>query len=409
MPRYQQKRTSRPGGRSSFGGGQQRRNSGGSRPAGKGRQPKKDYIHPSRFIRVAKPVAEEVYVPLHSFADFELEQLLKDNLQKMGFEQPSPIQDQTIPLGLQGNDILGIANTGTGKTAAFALPVLNRLIKEPTSRAIIMAPTRELAQQIEEQCRVIAKGSGLTGALLIGGAAMGPQLRDLRTNPRIVIGTPGRIKDHMERGSLKLHDCNVIVLDEVDRMLDMGFVNDITTILSNTSEDKQSFYFSATLDKRVQGIIENFSHEPVQVSIKSGETSDNVHQDVILAPTNGEKIEKLHDLLINESTTKTIIFDDTQRSVDRLSQELANRGFSVDSIHGGKNQSQRSRILKKFKTNDITVLVATDVAARGLDVSDITHVVNFNTPQTYDDYVHRIGRTGRAGKVGYAFTFIDRV
>lgn len=377
------------------------------RPQTKGRQPKKAYIHPSKFIQSAKPRSEEKYIPDHSFNDFAIHPLLKRNLENMGFHDPSPIQDQTIPHGLMGKDIVGIANTGTGKTAAFALPILSRLIAEPASRAIILAPTRELAEQIEQQCRLIAKGSGLNGALLIGGASMGPQLRALRFSPQIIIGTPGRIKDHLERGTLSISNCNLVVLDEVDRMLDMGFIHDITHILSHTSDSRQSFYFSATLDTRVRGIIDGFSNDPIHISVKSGETSDNVDQDVV-SFAGHEKIDKLHDILIQDETTKAIVFDDTHRSVEKLSKELAARGFVADSIHGGKSQSQRQRVLKKFKTNEINVLVATDVAARGLDVSDISHVINYSLPQSYDDYVHRIGRTGRAGRVGYALTFVEK-
>lgn len=379
----------------------------GARPHRKSRQPKKDYIHPSKFIQSAKPIQEEVYVPLHRFQDFDIDKLIKRNLSAMGYIDPSPIQDQTIPVSLAGKDIVGIANTGTGKTAAFAIPVLNKLIADPNSKALILAPTRELAEQIEQQCRMIAKGSGLDGALLIGGTAMGPQLRDLRYSPTIIIGTPGRIRDHLERGSLKLSDCNLVVLDEVDRMLDMGFVHDITSILSRTSPHRQGFYFSATLDNRVRGIIEKFSHEPTHVSVKSGDTSDSVDQNIVKFSSLENKVDTLHDILIKNGTTKTIIFDDTHRSVEKLSKELVARGFMSDSIHGGKSQSQRQRVLKRFKASEITVLVATDVAARGLDVSDITHVINYSLPQSYDDYVHRIGRTGRAGKVGYALTFVE--
>lgn len=385
------------GGRSNF-----------SRPQTKSRQPKKAYIHPSKFVQAAKPRTEETYIPLHSFQDFKIDALLMRNLQTMGFQNPSPIQDQAIPQGLAGKDIIGIANTGTGKTAAFAVPVLNRLITESASKAIILAPTRELAEQIEQQCRMIAKGSGLAGALLIGGAAMGPQLKSLSYNPRIIIGTPGRIKDHLERGSLNIADCNIVVLDEVDRMLDMGFVHDITHILNQARRERQSFYFSATLDARVQGIIASFSQDPIHISVKSGDTSDNVDQNIVSYAGNENKIDTLHDILIQNGATKTIVFDDTHRSVEKLSKELMARGFLADSIHGGKTQPQRQRVLKRFKNSEITVLVATDVAARGLDVSDITHVINYSLPQSYDDYVHRIGRTGRAGKVGYALTFVEK-
>lgn len=366
------------------------------------------YINPARFISPAKPVKEEIFIPENSFQDFDLVSLIKDNLLSMGYQTPSPIQDKTIPLGIKGSDIVGIANTGTGKTAAFAVPVINKLIGDSNSKAIILAPTRELAQQIESQVAQIAKGSGITAALLIGGARMMPQLRELEHKPRIIVGTPGRIKDHIERRTLKLTDCNIVVLDEVDRMLDMGFVDDITSILNLTSPNRQSFYFSATLNDKVKSIINNFSNNPTHISVKSGETSDNIEQNVVLFNSVQEKVDKLHDLLISDNTSKTIVFADTHRSVEKLTKELEGRGFSTDSLHGGKSQSQRERVLKKFKDNYINILVATDVAARGLDVADITHVINYTLPHTYEDYVHRIGRTGRAGKIGYALTFVEK-
>ena len=369
--------------------------------------PKKDYINPSKFVKSAKPATANEYVATNQFSDFDIHPALHKNLTDKGFTVPSAIQDQTIPFGLLGRDVVGIANTGTGKTAAFAIPVLHQLISNRNSYAIILAPTRELAQQIEEECKSIAKGSGLFGAVLIGGVAMGPQLRDLRQRPRIVIGTPGRIKDHAERGSLNLSQFNIVVLDEVDRMLDMGFINDIRQILSGTAQTKQSFFFSATLDDRVKTIIASVSTDPEHVIATSSETSDSVEQNVVTYQGKTQKIEKLHELLIHSSVRKTLVFDDTHRSVEKLSQELASRGFDTDAIHGGKSQSQRQRALKRFRENQINVLVATDVAARGIDVTDITHVVNYSTPQTYGDYIHRIGRAGRAGRAGNALTFIE--
>lgn len=387
-------------GYSSFHGGGSRSN---NRNTGR-KGPKKDYIDPARFIKAAKPVEREAYQPQHTFADFALNTLLYSNITAKGYIYPSAIQDQSIPHIMEGRDIIGIADTGTGKTAAFGIPVLNELVNG-SGKVIVIAPTRELAQQIDEEFRTIAKGSGLRGAILIGGSSMGPQLRDLRANPQIVIGTPGRIKDHLERRSLKLNDFSHVVLDEVDRMLDMGFVNDVRSILNELPSERQSLFFSATMDRQVSALIETFSHEPITVSVKTGETGENIHQDVVRVGSDG-KIDTLHNLLIAGSMDKTIIFDDTQRSVERLAKELVSRGFEADAIHGGKTQGQRQRSLKRFKENDVKILVATDVAARGIDVADVTHVVNYSTPQSYDDYVHRIGRAGRAGKVGYALTFI---
>src|SRR3989344_133136 len=379
-----------------------------TRSGSNSRQPKKEYINPARFIQTAKSATQPDYVPINSFADFDMHPLLHNNLTQKGFDTPSAIQDQTIPAGLAGKDVVGIDNTGTGKTAAFAVPLLHQLIATKDSYAIILAPTRELAQQIEDECRSIAKGSGLSGVLLIGGVAMGPQLSLLRQRPRIVIGTPGRIKDHIERGSLNLDVFNIVVLDEVDRMLDMGFINDIRHILGRTSKTKQLFFFSATLDGRVKTIIDSFSDDPVHVVAKTGDTSDFVDQNIVTFSTSGEKIDKLHDLLVQKDVVKALVFDDTHRSVERLCKELQERGFGADAIHGGKSQSQRSRALKRFRDSQINVLVATDVAARGIDVADISHVINFSQPQSYGDYVHRIGRAGRAGRAGYALTFVQQ-
>ena len=407
MPGYNNSRSAyhsggpnRRRGGSSFGSGARRSSS----PRRKGQ-----YIDPARFVKAAKVVEKaDEYVPMHEFTDFAVNDLIKANLTAKGFVTPTPIQDQTITVALEGYDVIGIANTGTGKTAAFAVPMLHQLMTFQDSRALIVAPTRELAQQIEDDARSIAKGSGVNGALLIGGSAMGPQLRDLRNNPRIVIGTPGRIKDHMERGTLNLGHFNIVVLDEVDRMLDMGFIYDVRHILNALSPERQSFFFSATMDPKVKTLIETFSHDPVTISVKVGDTVDSVNQDVVHYGGKDEKLAKLHDILIAGNVTKALVFDETQRSVERLSHELVARGFEADAIHGGKTQGQRQRALDKFKKNQIKILVATDVAARGIDVADISHVINFGMPQSYEDYVHRIGRAGRAGKSGHALTFVER-
>ncbi len=377
-----------------------------SRRPQQNRGPKKDYIHPSRFVKAATPVEENVYISTHKFSDFAVHPLLHTNIEQKGFVSPSPIQDQAIPHGLAGTDVIGIANTGTGKTVAFAIPVLHRLLTNRDSSALIIAPTRELAQQIEEEFKAIAKGSGLRGALLIGGAGMGPQLRDLRVDPQIVIGTPGRIKDHIERRTLDLSGFDTVVLDEVDRMLDMGFVDDVREILSRLATPRQSFFFSATLDHKVQDLIRTFSNEPVTISVKTGNTTDTVHQDIVCYEGMTDKLEQLHDLLNKPEITKAIVFEDTQRSVERLSKELQARGFKADDIHGGRTQGQRQRALDRFKRNEVKVLVATDVAARGIDVADISHVINYSTPQNYETYIHRIGRAGRAGNIGHALTFV---
>lgn len=391
--------------RTTYGGN--RRRPGQSAPRRRTSNGRGQYIDPAKFVRTATHKEAEVYTPTHNFADFAVNDLLKQNIINKGYITPSPIQDQTIPLGLEGKDVIGIANTGTGKTAAFALPVLHKLMNNPHSRALIIAPTRELAQQIEDECRSIAKNSGLAGVLLIGGTPMGPQLRDLRSKPRVVIGTPGRIKDHLERGTLHLSTFDQVVLDEVDRMLDMGFLPDVRFILGELKTPRQSFFFSATMDAPISQLIQTFSSDPVTVSVKTGDTSENVHQNVVKYDGRDDKLAKLHEVLLQDDVAKVIIFDETQRSVERLNQELVNRGFATDAIHGGKSQGQRQRALKRFKATEIDILVATDVAARGIDVADITHVINYSIPQTYEDYSHRVGRAGRAGKTGYALTFVS--
>jgi superfamily II DNA/RNA helicase len=387
------------------GNGGQNRTGGASNRGGRVKQ----YIDPSRFVRKAVSVQEEEYVPEFKFTDFKVHPRIIENLLAKGYKEPTPIQDQTIQLVLDGNDVVGIANTGTGKTAAFSVPLIHDLITNMENRLIVMAPTRELAQQIVEEMLSFSKGCGFKISLLIGGASMHLQTRSLAANPRIVVGTPGRIKDHIGQGTLNLARFNRVVLDEVDRMLDMGFIRDITAILSKVNPVRQSLFFSATMEGETEKLIGRFSRNAKVVSTKKGITADSVDQDVIWYAGKDDKIGKLHDLLISKGRGKTIVFDDTKHQVEKLCKELVARGFSADRIHGNKSQAQRTRAISRLKSGEIDILVATDVAARGLDVSDITHVINYSQPTTYDDYVHRIGRTGRAGKNGLAITFLERV
>jgi superfamily II DNA/RNA helicase len=368
----------------------------------------KQYIDPAKFVRAAEVVEQTEYVPQNRFVDFQVHKRIIANLLDKGYETPTPIQDQTIKFVLEGKDVVGIANTGTGKTAAFSVPLIHDLVTNMDNKMLVMAPTRELAQQIVEEMLSFSKGCGLKIALVIGGASMGMQQKALRAMPRIVVGTPGRIKDHIGQGTLDLSRFNRIVLDEVDRMLDMGFIKDITAILSRTNPDRQSLFFSATMESEVELLIKRFSRNPVTISTKVGATVDSVSQNVVWFSSADDKINKLHDILINGKCAKVIIFDDTKRLVEKLGKELALRGFKVDRIHGNKSQAQRSRAIANLKSGEIDILVATDVAARGIDVSDVSHVINYSQPNTYDDYVHRIGRTGRAGKTGQALTFLQK-
>lgn len=366
------------------------------------------YIDPKKFIASATENRAEDYKAKNTFTDFTLPSLLKSNLDNVGYQIPTPIQDQAIPIGLSGKDVVGMAGTGTGKTAAFIVPLLNSILAKEKHCAIIIAPTRELAQQIEAELKTLARGSGLHGVLLIGGTPMRFQLQELRQNPQIVIGTPGRIKDHLNRGTLKLHNFDIVVLDEVDRMLDMGFIPDIKEILSQTSSNKQSYFFSATVDERIRNLIQNFANDPVTINIMTSSPSENVHQDVVNYQGNADRLDRLNKLLLQKEVTKVLVFNETQLGVERLNKELLARGFASEAIHGGKSQGQRERALSKFKKNDVSILVATDVAARGIHVADISHVINYSIPKVYDDYIHRIGRAGRAGQVGYAYTFVEK-
>lgn len=363
----------------------------------------------NKYIQKAEITETETFVPTHKFSDFQnADPRLLTNLEGLKIVSPTPIQDKAIPAGLDGRDVLGIANTGTGKTIAFLIPIITQMLQHQ-KKAIVLAPTRELASQIEKDFRNITIGMRLWTHLVIGGAQMWRQIRQAKMRNDIVIGTPGRLVDLMERKVLKLEDISLVVLDEADRMLDMGFREDIEKILSNCqSEGRQTFCFSATMPRELEGIAAKFMNNPVKISVKMTETSKNVEQDVVRYSGISDKIEKLHELLIRPDFTKTIIFCRTKSGTEKLEAELYKRGFKAKYIHGDLRQSQRNRAITDFKTNFVNILIATDVASRGLDIKDVTHVVNYDEPENYEDYTHRIGRTGRAGKKGFAWTFVSQ-
>ena len=286
------------------------------------------------------------------------------------------------------------------------IPLINKVLFTRTQKVLIIAPTRELAVQIEEEFRIFAKGLNIYSVLCIGGVGMGNQVRDLRRDCNFVIGTPGRIKDLSKRGSLRLPLFNNIVLDEVDRMMDMGFINDIKLIIASLPKDRQSMFFSATMPMTLIPLVHSFLRNPVTVSVKSQETVGAIDQKIVKVG-NQNKIDVLHNLLATEGFEKVLVFGRTKWGMEKLSKVLIQRGFKVASIHGNKNQNQRLRAINQFKNNEVNILVATDVASRGLDIEDVTHVINYDQPESYDEYVHRIGRTGRANKVGSAITFVD--
>ena len=355
-------------------------------------------------------ITEEVehFVPDHQFADFAFDEKLKKNVAAAGYVLPTPIQDRTIPHILQGQDVVGIANTGTGKTAAFLLPLITKTLRDTSKKTLIMCPTRELAIQIEAELMKFSRMLGIFSVCVVGGAPMGRQIASLRRAHHFVIGTPGRLKDLVGRRALSLANVNSIVLDEADRMLDMGFIGDMRELMALTpKEGRQTLFFSATLSPEIDRLINDFLNEPVRISVKTGDTSKNIDQDIVRITPEKSKVDVLHDLLIDPEFKKVLIFGQTKHGVERLSQELLARGFKAESIHGDKNHARRQRALSLFKGDNLQVLVATDVAARGLDIADVSHVINYELPQSREDYVHRIGRTGRGSKKGKALTFID--
>ncbi len=364
-------------------------------------------IDPNRFVNRAQPVEQNVaYEPEHRFADFAISQKLKQNILEKGYDKPTAIQDQSINYGLANRDIIGIANTGTGKTAAFLIPLINKVILDRRQKVLIMVPTRELAVQIQTEFNSFATNLQISSAFCIGGANIGSQISNLRRQPSFIIGTPGRLKDLITRKALWLGDFRSVVLDEADRMLDMGFINDMRLILSLLPTPRQTLLFSATLSPEIETLTRQFQKDPVKVIVKTRDTSAQIDQDIVRFTSDDHKIEMLHDLLIKPGFDKVLIFGETKHGVEKLSKVLSERGFKAASIHGNKTQPARQSALRQFKENQVKILVATDVAARGLDIPHVSHVINYDVPASYTDYIHRIGRTGRAGNTGNALTFV---
>ena len=422
-------RGSRPSGRAGFGKPASTRHSSLGRPSldgkkffnggvrkshsrfggsSKGRSRGEKSIHPSAFIKKADPIVKSApYIPKNKFEDFKISSVLKQNIIKKGYVNPTPIQDVSIPLVLAGRDMVGVANTGTGKTAAFLIPLLDKIINNPQEKVLIIVPTRELALQINEEFWGFRGNLNLFSVCCVGGMGIGNQISSLRRIHNIVIGTPGRLKDLVDRKVIRLAEFRTIVLDEADRMLDMGFVDDMRFIMSKMAPNRQTLLFSATITSEIDRLIKEFLTNPENISVKTGDTARNVEQNIIRVPRGADKVDHLHELLAKKEFSKVLIFGRTKHGVEKLSKDLIKRGFKAESIHGDKNQSKRQRALKNFRDNQSQILVATDVAARGLDIPNVTHVINFDIPANYEDYIHRIGRTGRADQTGIALTFVS--
>ncbi len=375
-------------------------------PSTRGAQRNAPKFDPSIFMKkVEEQTAAQVFVPKHTFSDFLIVDQLKKNIAKKGYTTPTPIQDQAIPAILEGRDVIGTANTGTGKTAAFLIPLINNVLTKKTSRVLIIAPTRELADQIQAELKYFTIQTGLTSALCIGGSNIHLQMKALRSNPAFIIGTPGRLIDLENNQIISFSNYTSIVLDEVDRMLDMGFIKDITYIIDRLPEKRHSLFFSATVSKEMQTVMSRFLRNPISISVKTRQSAENVNQEIIKVGS-ANKLDILHDLLIKPEFKKVLIFLRTKRAVDKLAGSLTDRGFVVGLTHGNRSQAQRNKALLLFKAGKVKILLATDVVARGIDIDDISHVINYDLPQTYEDYIHRIGRTGRADKIGQAITFV---
>ena len=384
--------------------GSNNRNRNNARPA-----KKVSTLDPSLLVKEADHgVIEKVFRSDRLVHELPINSRLKQNLSAKGYKKPTEIQDRTLETLLEGRDILGIAQTGTGKTGAFLVPIIEQLLhKRVNSYALVVVPTRELALQVEEEFKSMTKGLGLFSACFIGGTNINRDLQTLRRNSHVVIATPGRLLDLTDRRAIDLGKFKTLVLDEFDRMLDMGFIRDVNRILEGMKQRNHTMLFSATLDRSQQSMINNILNSPVTVKVSSGNRSgDSIDQDIIRLKPGEDKFKILKNMLSGDDFDKVLLFEETKHRVSKLCVKLNKAGIAAEQIHGNKSQNARQSALKAFKQGRVKVLVATDVASRGLDISDVSHVINYQVPQTHDSYIHRIGRTGRAGKSGKAYTFV---
>ncbi|WP_286756810.1 DEAD/DEAH box helicase [Roseivirga sp. UBA838] len=362
-----------------------------------------------KLVKTASEVPTQAYQADRCFNEMPLSSFTKKNLSAKGYVKPSQIQDDTLESLLAGKDLVGIASTGSGKTAAFLIPVIERLIKSPKSNtALIVVPTRELALQTEQEFKSLACQMNIFCACFIGGTKINKDLRKLQQSNHVIIATPGRLRDLVNQRALSLDTFQMLILDEFDRMLDMGFVHDIRSIVKDMTSRKQTMLFSATLEPNQKAIINEIVRNPEIVKVDDGEsTNSRIDEDIIHVPEGADKMKVLIEMISGSEFSKVLLFTETKRWADRVSKKLNQSGVKADAIHGNKSQNYRNAALLKFKNGGIQVLVATDVASRGIDVHDVTHVINYHLPLTYQSYIHRVGRTGRAGRSGKAFTFIN--
>lgn len=344
---------------------------------------------------------------LKTFGELGLSPHLLEAIENMGFEEATPIQAETIPVALEGTDILGQAQTGTGKTAAFGIPMIERFdVETEAIQGLVITPTRELAVQVAEELNRIGQQKKIRAVPIYGGQEITRQIRSLKKRPHIIVGTPGRLQDHMRRKTIRLQDIRIVVLDEADEMLNMGFVEEIEAILSEIPKERQTLLFSATMASQIKALAGKFMVNPHEIKIKVKEVTMPSIEQFYIEVSPKQKFDVLCNLLDIQSPELAIIFSRTKKRVDELADALNKRGYSAEGIHGDLSQGRRDTVIRRFKEGLIDIMVATDVAARGLDISGVTHVYNFDIPQDAESYVHRIGRTGRAGKTGIAVTFV---
>ncbi len=344
---------------------------------------------------------------MKQFDTFELDSRILKGIRDMGFEEPSPIQEECIPAVLRGEDVIGQAQTGTGKTAAFGIPLLEHVDTDLHKvQAVILAPTRELAIQVSEEIRQIGRPKRVKTLPIYGGQPIGRQIKALKQGVHVVIGTPGRMLDHLRRKTLRLDDVDTLVLDEADEMLDMGFIDDIEAVMNFMPANRQLLLFSATIPPAIRHLARKYMKKPRYITVSRGEVTAPVIEQVYYRVLESAKLESLCRILDSEEVEQGILFCRTKKGVDELAESLSGRGYLAGGLHGDMAQQQRDRVMNAFRRGDIELLVATDVAARGIDVGTISHVINYDIPQDAESYVHRIGRTGRAGRTGVALTLV---
>ena len=363
-------------------------------------------IDPQKLVKKATQTKEDEFVSTLTFTDFNLHEKLERNITSKGYKRPTEIQEKSMSSLIEGNDMIGIAATGTGKTGAFLIPIIHQMLEDKNTTALVVVPTRELAQQVQDEYRSLTNGLEFHSSCFIGGTNVGKDITNARRNNRFIVATPGRLNDLIDRGALTLHHTSILVLDEFDRMLDMGFVNDILKISELLPPQKQTLFFSATMDGKIKQLAKKLLNNPKEINLAIAKPAEGINQVAFLV-YDLYKIQLLEHYLNHQEVKNMIVFASRKVQVDQITRKLGQLGFSVVAMHSDKTQEERNEAIRLFKSGKYEILVATDIVSRGIDIDDLSHVVNFDVPSDAADYVHRIGRTARAGKDGAGITFIS--